>query len=106
MEISRDAVKDILLERSNVKVEEKVWQLLETLKADGQLAEKVFSQETPEAVQAILKDAGYAFSVEEILRSRDTITKLIEKKGELADDDLQNVAGGLLATYKPRGWWE
>jgi predicted ribosomally synthesized peptide with nif11-like leader len=77
-------------------MEEKVKQFMETLKANEELAEKVFSKETAEEVQVVLKEAGYDFSVEEIMESREYVTKALEEKaeGELSDDDLENVAGG------------
>ncbi|MCF8011128.1 MAG: Nif11-like leader peptide family RiPP precursor [Clostridiales bacterium] len=77
-------------------MEKKVEQLLEKLKADGELAKKLFSQDTAEGAQAVLKEKGFDLSVDEITKLKDTITKELEKgaEGELSDDALENVAGG------------
>ncbi|MGI6492454.1 MAG: Nif11-like leader peptide family RiPP precursor [Pelotomaculum sp.] len=74
----------------------KLVQLQAKLEADGKLGEKIFSQETPEQVQGVLKEAGLDFSLEEINQLRDLIVKIMEKgeSGELSDEDLEGVAGG------------
>ena len=47
-------------------------------------------------MQAVLKEAGLDFSLEEINQLREIVTKASEKgvSGELSDEDLENVAGG------------
>lgn len=75
-------------------MEARVKQLLENLKADGGLAKKVFSQETAEAARAVLRDAGFTFSPEEIIQARNIVIKDMKQKGKLSDEDLESVAGG------------
>jgi predicted ribosomally synthesized peptide with nif11-like leader len=74
-------------------MEQKLAQLQAKLEADGSLGEKLFALETPEEVQSLLKEQGIEFSLEEIDVLRKALVKTAEK-GELADEDLEGVAGG------------
>jgi predicted ribosomally synthesized peptide with nif11-like leader len=78
-------------------MEERLQQLKEKAEADSSLGEKLLSQDTPEAVQSLLKAEGLEFSLEEIMTLRDALVKYVEKRqgGELSDADLEEVAGGM-----------
>ncbi len=71
--------------------------MLAKLEADKGLAEKIFGLETPEEVQSFLKTQGLEFSLEEIDSIKNALVKAVQK-GELTDDDLDDVAGGIAAT--------
>ncbi len=77
-------------------MEERIKQLQVKIEADAILAEKLFSQETAEQVQVVLKEEGLDFSLEEINQLKELIAKALEKggEGELSDEDLEKVAGG------------
>ena len=79
-------------------MEEKLKQLQAKLEADAKLGEKIFNQETPEEVQAVLQEEGLEFSLEEINQLKESVVKALEKTseadGELSDEDLEDVAGG------------
>lgn len=74
-------------------MEQKLAQLKAKLEADGSFGEKLFALETPEEVQSLLKGQGIEFSLEEIDMLRKALVKTAEK-GELTDEDLEDVAGG------------
>ncbi len=78
-------------------MQEKLNQLNAKFEADKGLVEKMLSLETPEEVQNFLKEQGLEFSLGEINSLRDALVKTVEK-GELTDDDLADVAGGIAAT--------
>ncbi len=79
-------------------MEEKLVQLHAKLEADQSLAEKLLAMETPEEVQGLLKTEGLDFALEEINMLRDALIKSLLKgeNDELSDEDLEDVAGGLL----------
>jgi predicted ribosomally synthesized peptide with nif11-like leader len=81
-------------------MEEKLLQLQAKVEADPSLAEELFVLETPAEVQDLLKEQGLDFTLEEIDGLRDLIVKGLEKgvSGELSDDDLEDVAGGVAVT--------
>ncbi|MDD4803470.1 MAG: hypothetical protein PHF24_11140, partial [Syntrophomonas sp.] len=64
--------------------------------AEGSLGEKLFSLETPEEVQSLLKGQGIDFTLDEISVLREAIVKTVEKgeSGELSEEVLEGVAGG------------
>lgn len=68
---------------------EKFLKLTEKLNADEQLVESLFSKETPEEAQALLKDQGFEFTIVEIMELREEITEMA-----LSDEELEGVAGG------------
>ena len=67
---------------------------IKELFSDEAFVASVLALDTPEEVQAALKERGLDVTLEEI----DAIQKALVKKadGELADDDLEDVAGGSL----------
>ena len=78
-------------------MEQKLAQLYTKLEADKSLGEKLFSLETPEEVQSLLKEQGIEFNLDEINMIKEALAKSIAKagSGELSDEDLENVAGGV-----------
>ncbi len=62
--------------------------------SDEQFVKKLFNLETPEEVQAVLADNDVEISVEEILKIRELLIK--KENGELSDEELEEVAGGLV----------
>lgn len=82
-------------------MEERLLQLQAKIEADASLAEKLFTLETPEEVQSLLKEEGLDFSLDEILVLKNALVKQLAKGsegGELSDDDLEDVAGGIAVT--------
>lgn len=75
-------------------MQEKLAQLQAKFEADQSLVEKLFALETQEEVHGFLKEQGLEFSLEEIKALRDLIVKSAEK-GELSEEDLEEVAGGI-----------
>ncbi|MTI81348.1 MAG: Nif11-like leader peptide family natural product precursor [Firmicutes bacterium] len=77
-------------------MEQKITQLKAKLEADPSFAEKLFSLETPEEVQSLLKEQGLELTLEEINSAKDDIVQSVEKgaDGELSDENLEGVAGG------------
>lgn len=81
-------------------MEEKLAQLQAKIEADKGLVEKLFSLENAQDVQSLLKKQGLDFSLEEIDVLRETLAKALAKSGdgELSDEDLEDVAGGIAIT--------
>jgi len=81
-------------------MDEKIKQLKAKLEADAKLGGKLFSRETPEEAQAVMKEAGLDFSLEEIKQLRELIIRAMEKgsEGELSEKELEDVAGGVVVT--------
>ena len=79
-------------------MEQKLAQLQAKIEADPSLGEKLFSLETAEEVRSFLGGLELEFSIEEINMIRDVLVKVLEKSndGELSDEDLEEVAGGIL----------
>lgn len=77
-------------------MEERLIQLQAKLEADESWAEKLFGLETADEVQSFLKEEGLEFSVDEINLFRDQLLKIVQK-GELSDEDLEDVAGGSIS---------
>jgi predicted ribosomally synthesized peptide with nif11-like leader len=84
--------------KGGCKMEERLLQLKDKVEADQSLGEKLFALETPEEVQSFLQAEGLEFTIDEIMTLREALVKALEKKenGELSDEDLEEVAGGLL----------
>jgi len=80
-----------------LRMEEKLAQLQSKIEADKGLAEELFSVETPEEVQSLLKEQGLEFTTEEIGLLREAMATIVGKDdvGELSDEDLEGVAGGI-----------
>jgi hypothetical protein len=64
--------------------------------ADEAFVKSLLELETPEEVQSALAARGVEASREEILSVRDVLIKAAEKGGALSDEELKNVAGGVL----------
>lgn len=79
-------------------MEQKLAQLQAKIEVDQRLAEKLFALETSEEVQIFLKTEGLDFTLEEINVLREALLKSLEK-GELSDEDLEEVAGGFVITF-------
>ena len=73
-------------------------QRMKELFSDEAFVKSLFAMETAEEVQAALKEKGVELSFEEINKIRDTILVNVNESGELALDELENVAGGVIAT--------
>lgn len=63
---------------------------------DEVFVKNLLAMETPEEVQAALQAKDIDFSVEEIVTIRDTVVQKLAAGDELSDEDLENVAGGLV----------
>ena len=81
-------------------MEQKLIQLQAKLESDQNFVEKLFSLESPEEVQGVLKEEGMDFSLEEINMLKEALVKTIAKgeSAELSDEDLEEVAGGIAVT--------
>ncbi len=69
-------------------------QLKSKIEADPSLAGKLFELESPEEAQSFLKGEGLEFTLEELSAFADEVNKLSEA-GELSDEALEGVAGGV-----------
>ena len=72
--------------------------------ADEEFVKEFFSKETPEEAQAMLAEKDIDVSIEELVAIKNIIDKKLQaaadgEDGELCDDDLENVAGGVLLTF-------
>jgi lactobin A/cerein 7B family class IIb bacteriocin len=72
--------------------------------ADEAFVKSLLDLETPEEVQSALAARGVEASREEILSVRDALVKAIEKGGTLSDEELENVAGGVLPLVAIIAW--
>ena len=82
-----------------VLTEEKGKMLADYLMEDQERANRLLSMSPEEAVKE-LNAAGYSFTAEELVEFGDVLSVAVNQ-GELSEDDLENVAGGLgvVATY-------
>lgn len=64
--------------------------------ADEEFVKKLFELETPEEVQAALREKDITLSTQEIIKVRDLLLKRTETEAELSDEELADVTGGLL----------
>ena len=64
--------------------------LLNLIKADPDLREKLATCATPEAANEVVSAAGYTLSIEEILSMRSSLGAM-----DLSDAELEGVAGGI-----------
>lgn len=77
-------------------MEKKLKQVMELLNKNEKLAKELFTQETPEGAQKVLKKAGIDFTIDEIKHVGKLISQMQENNGrELSEDELTNVAGGV-----------
>lgn len=81
-------------------MEKKLNQLQAKIEADQGFVEKLFVLESPEEVQGFLKAEGLDFELEEINMLKDALAKAVAKSegAELSDEDLEEVAGGIVIT--------
>lgn len=67
---------------------------------DQAFLEELFSKESAEDAQALLKERGVEMTVEELNQFRKTLMDRMEGGGgELSEDDLENVAGGGVSEF-------
>jgi lactobin A/cerein 7B family class IIb bacteriocin len=69
--------------------------------ADEAFVKSLLELETAEEVQSALAARGIEASREEILSVRDALIKAAEKGGTLSDEELENVAGGIIPFLIP-----
>lgn len=81
-------------------MQDKYNQLQAKIEGDLGFAEKLFTTEKPEDVISLLKEQGLEFSLEEINSFKDALVKALDKgtNAELSDEDLEDVAGGIVVT--------
>ena len=67
--------------------------------SDEEFVKELFSKETPEEAQAMLAEKDIEVSVEELVKLRDLLIKKAQQSEggvELNDDELEDVAGGII----------
>lgn len=69
-------------------------QLKLKMEADPSFVEKLFALESPEEAQSFLKGEGMEFTLEELTAFAEKVNQLSES-GELSDEALEGVAGGV-----------
>jgi len=80
-------------------MEERFAKFTAKVESDKEFAQKLFALENPEDVQAFLKAEGIDFTLEDIEIVRKGVLKAVEKgSGQLSDDELEEVAGGIVIT--------
>lgn len=84
-------------------MKEKFTQLLAKIETDQDLGEKLFSLETAEEVQSLLKEEGLDLTLEELSELKDFLIKVVEND-ELSDEVLDGVAGGSLFNDLHKGY--
>lgn len=78
---------------------ERIEIFLKKLVDDKEFGEKIFKEENKaEDVQNIAKEAGIELTLEEVNEVKELIIKAYDSQneGELSEEDLENVAGGLV----------
>lgn len=70
-------------------------QQIKELFSDEAFTASILEMETPEEVQKALSDKGLELSLEEISTIQNS---LLNNEGELSEDELENVAGGIAVT--------
>ena len=73
------------------EMEQKVREVL----SDEAFVKRLAEMEEPEQVRAALAEKGIDLSVEDIVKLRDLLIRAQENGGELTEDDLAEVAGGM-----------
>ena len=68
-------------------------ELLKEVLSDEAFAKSLIEMETPEDVQTALKEKGVDLSIEDIKAIQNILVN--QEDGELSEDDLENVAGGV-----------
>lgn len=70
--------------------------LVKQVFADEEFVKGLFQLDTPQEVQAALREKDIELSVDEIAKIRDILVKRFESDGELSDEELEMVSGGFL----------
>ena len=69
---------------------------LKELLSDEAFAKQILSAESAESVQAMLEEKGVSLTIEEIEKTGELLEHYAEgQDGELSEDDLEGVAGGV-----------
>lgn len=84
-------------------MEEKLAQLLAKIEVDQGIGEKLFSLETAEEVQSLLKEEGLDLTLEELSELKYFLIKVVEND-ELSDEVLDGVAGGSFINDLQKGY--
>ena len=71
--------------------------LVKQVFADEEFVKGLFQLDTPQEVQAALREKNIELSVDEIVKIRDVLVKKFESGGELSDEELEMVSGGLIS---------
>ena len=71
--------------------------------SDEEFVKEFFGKETPEEAQALLMEKDIDVSVEELIAIKNIVEEKVQaaennENGEICDDDLEDVAGGMLLT--------
>ncbi len=69
--------------------------LLSEAFADEEFVTVLFALDTAEEAQAMLKDKGIEMTLDEVKRLPDAMAMARTGEGELSEDDLEDVAGGV-----------
>lgn len=72
-------------------------ELKEKIKKDTVFAEKLGKAETYEAFLKILKEEGFSVTEEEL--------RGLSENGEIADEELEQISGGISQDALQRKWW-
>jgi hypothetical protein len=80
-------------------IEEKIKEVF----ADEEFVKKFFGKETPEEAQDLLAEKDIDVSIEELIAIKNIVDEKLKaaangEDDEICDDDLENVAGGVLLT--------
>ena len=62
--------------------------------SDEAFVKGLFALETPQEVQAALKEKKIELSIDEIVKTRQLLVRSAENGGVLSDEELQEVSGG------------
>ena len=66
--------------------------------SDESFTKELFALETAEEAQVKLREKGIELSLDEINAIPKTLRKMYDSNGELSEDALEDVAGGVIAT--------
>jgi hypothetical protein len=66
--------------------------------SDEAFVKGLFAMETPQEVQAALKEKKIELSIDEIVKTRELLVKSAENGGILSDEELQEVSGGFVVS--------
>jgi lactobin A/cerein 7B family class IIb bacteriocin len=63
--------------------------------SDKEFVESILALETPEEVQAVLKEKNLDLSITQIEKVQRMLSEAVDENKELTDEDLESVSGGL-----------